>query len=688
MLALGVCSTAEAGAPKHLGAAYAAYDRGDLAVASRELARAGTLINRDYVLWLRGMVELRRGHYPAAQRAFEGLAKVSGSRFAGEAPWRLADVAWARGDRAAAARSYARLVGRPGAKAHADVGTAMFRIAEARTGNAALAAYRALAIAHPGHPLAERAEAILVERGAPPFTAAERIDRGRNLSDQHLWDQGVAELSLLDPSDLSESLRVRRDYWLGTTLFRRRRRYDDASKLLLGVYKQLDSAEAMFHGARSLSRADHDDLAITWYHKVVAKYPRTRWAEEAQFLAGWLEFHHGKYKKAIPPLEDGLRRYPKSRWVDDTLWFLAMSHYLLGDYAKARPRLERLARYRGRLEGGKAMYWLARIDHKLGDKPAAIRGYTETLQKYPFSWYALLSRARLAALGVQLSPFGHTAKDPVAPRGTKLPSKLDASLVRDDLIRRADELIAAGMSGAAGAELSRGERAFLKKYRRKRGDALAMLLDRYRKANNFYRPWMIGVVRSGGALSGPPRGDAKRWWKHAYPRAFSRLVEKYRKLGNAPDGYLYSIMRKESGFNPQVVSYADAQGLLQMIPPTTRRVAETLGIPYDRGRLYDPEYNIQTGSWYIGHLLAKFKNQIPLGAGSFNSGPRPVMKWIDTYGNREIDELVELVPYTQTREYMKKVTENYARYRYLYHDEIYEQPLVVDKNYVRDQLTY
>jgi soluble lytic murein transglycosylase len=137
-----------------------------------------------------------------------------------------------------------------------------------------------------------------------------------------------------------------------------------------------------------------------------------------------------------------------------------------------------------------------------------------------------------------------------------------------------------------------------------------------------------------------------------------------------------------------VLSYADAQGLLQMIPATTRRVAKTLGVPYDPGRLYEPAFNVQTASWYIGRLLQKFKGQVPIGAGSFNSGPRPVMKWLDQNGHREIDEFVELVPFTQTREYMKKVTENYARYRYLYENVLYEQPLVVDKQYVKDQLTY
>ena len=111
-----------------------------------------------------------------------------------------------------------------------------------------------------------------------------------------------------------------------------------------------------------------------------------------------------------------------------------------------------------------------------------------------------------------------------------------------------------------------------------------MLLDRYRKAGNYNRPWMLAVSYSGTALDGPPEDDAQRWWENAYPRAYRDLVEKYQALGKNPEGYLYSIMRKESGFDPHDLSYADAQGLLQMIPPTTQRVAKALGIPYDAGQ--------------------------------------------------------------------------------------------------------
>lgn len=676
-------ATASASPATDLGAAYRAYDANDLDGARTALTKLDdrALELRDYAAWLRGMIALRTGELATAATAF---GKLEGTRFAREAAWRRADVTWAQGDREAAAKAYAKLVEGDSAGDIGDVGTAKFRIAETRSGKAAISAYRRVALEHPSHPLAPRALQRLAELGAPALTSADRLERAKNLSNAHLWDEAISEFSLL-PEKLPKELGLQRDYWMATTLFKMRRRYGEAGLTLLTVFQDMggSAAEAMFHGARALSRADRDDDAIRWYHKVVDRYPKTAWAEEAQYLSGWLELNRGKYREAIPPLEESLRRYPRSKWVDDALWSLGMAHYFLGEWDRARDRLEALARRGGSLEGGKGMYWLARIDQRLDRKSDAITAYQATIAKFPFSWYALLAHARLEGLGEDVPPFGVAA--PKA-RGPKLAATVDESLARDELIRRVDELLAAGMGVDAGIELARGEGGFLK--RNDRGAAFAMLLDRYRKAGNFNRPWLLAVSYSGSALDGPPENDARRWWENAFPRAYRELIESYQALGKNPEGYLYSIMRKESGFNPHDLSYADAQGLLQMIPATTRRVSKELGIPYDAGRLYEPAYNIQTGSWYIGHLLQKFKGQIPLGAGSFNSGPRPVMRWIDQYGDREIDELVELVPYTQTREYMKKVTENYARYRYLYANEVYKQPLTVDKQYLDDRLTY
>jgi soluble lytic murein transglycosylase len=681
VIVLALATTAHADGAKQLGRAFDAYDRGDLASAGKELQTADKVVNKDYLYWLRGMVALRTNKIGDAKKAFEQLGKLKGSRFAPQVPWRLADCAWASGDRKAAAAQYGKLVKQEHADEVGDVGTAMYRIAEAKQ---TAEAYRAMLVAHPAHSLAADAEAKMLALGGAPLSPADRVERAKQLTAQHLWDEAIVELALV-PADVPPELGYQRDYWTGTTLFEMRRRYADAATLLLAVYPHMGdhAAEAMFHGARALSRADKDDDAISWYHKLVAAYPHTTWAEEAQFLSGWLEFNRGHYREAIAPLEDSLARYPKSKWVDDSLWFLGMSHYFLNEWPQAREKLSALSNRGGALEGGKGTYWLARIEHRLGDEAKAVALYSKTVTEHPFSWYALLARARLAQLQHPVPPFG---VDPPKPKGPKLAAEVDEKLASDELIARADELTSAGLGVDAGFELSRDERGFTKRH--DKAAAFAMLLDRYVKAGNYNRPWMLAVSYSGSALDGAPEADAQRWWEHAYPRAYRDLVEKYQALGGNPEGYLYSIMRKESGFDPHDLSYADAQGLLQMIPPTTIRVARTLGIPYDSGNLYEPDYNVHVGSWYIGHLLQKFKGQVPIGAGSFNSGPKPVMKWCDQYGDREIDEMVELVPYTQTREYMKKVTENFARYRFLYAHEVYEQPLVVDKHYVVDQLTY
>jgi soluble lytic murein transglycosylase len=673
-----------------LGAAFTAYEAGDLDGARRALAGLAPeqLANPDYLRWVRGHVELLDGDAAAAQRDFEALAKDRGSRFAAEAPWRIADCLWQRDRRREAADAYRKLRGTAGASDHADVAVIDYRIAIAAGPTREAAGLRDFLRRHPAHPLADEAARRLVAAGGPRAAALsdhDHILRAPRVGDDQQWASAVGELMLVDDR-APAGLRTRRDYWLGTSLYKMRRRYADAGALLLGVAPRMPeprSAEALFHGARALSRADRDDEAIRWYREVVKQYPRTAWAEEAQYLSGWLEFNRGRFREAIAPLEETLRRYPRSKWADDARWFAAMAHYFLGEHAAALPPLEALAKAGGALVGGKGRYWRARTLAALGRSAEAEAQYRDLVGRWPFSWYALLAAARLRERGIELGPFG--AKPP-APAGPAVADTIDAAVAADPVIAAFDELESAGLADDAGSELRRAERAFLGRHDRSK--ALAVLFDRYGRGRNWNRPWQLAVGHDRGALDTPAEGPARWWWTHAYPEAYRELVERHQALGGNPPYYLYAIMRKESGYAPNVRSYADAQGLLQMIPATTIRVAARLGLRYAAGDLYDPELNIQTGSWYIGNLLAKFKGQIPLGAGSFNSGPRPVMRWLDAHGDRPIDELVELVAYEQTREYMKKVTENYARYVYLYGGTTYQQPLAVDRAYLVDDITY
>jgi soluble lytic murein transglycosylase len=243
-------------------------------------------------------------------------------------------------------------------------------------------------------------------------------------------------------------------------------------------------------------------------------------------------------------------------------------------------------------------------------------------------------------------------------------------------VARAGELLDAGMDAEAAAELERDEKDLLKRAGGEK--ALGWLLGLYARASDFHRAYQLAESHGAGALAAAPTGGARVFWEAAYPRAYRELVEKHGPPAGNPDVFLYAIMRKESGFNPHDVSYADARGLLQMIPPTSARVAAAAGIAFYPDELYDPEMNVRLGALFIGSLYKKFAGQVPLAAGAYNAGPRAMARWCEQHGQYPTDEFVELIAFAQTREYAKRVTSLYAKYRFLYGPTPYQIPLTVD----------
>ncbi len=124
-------------------------------------------------------------------------------------------------------------------------------------------------------------------------------------------------------------------------------------------------------------------------------------------------------------------------------------------------------------------------------------------------------------------------------------------------------------------------------------------------------------------------------------------------------------MRQESAFRASVVSPAQAVGLLQLIPPTARKVAGELGIDYDPLLLESPPHNIRMGSYYLKKVLSTFGGNMALGAAAYNAGPAAVTRWLATGESLPLDVFVARIPYGETRGYVMRVIGNLARYAYL-----------------------
>ena len=125
-------------------------------------------------------------------------------------------------------------------------------------------------------------------------------------------------------------------------------------------------------------------------------------------------------------------------------------------------------------------------------------------------------------------------------------------------------------------------------------------------------------------------------------------------------------MREESSFDPDAESLADAYGLMQLIVPTAKSVAGPLGLPFDRASLKRPSVNVALGSAELARLAQAFPDNTLLAIPAYNAGPGNPKRWLRDRPNADFDLWVELIPYVETRRYMKRVLASRATYAFLY----------------------
>ncbi len=142
-----------------------------------------------------------------------------------------------------------------------------------------------------------------------------------------------------------------------------------------------------------------------------------------------------------------------------------------------------------------------------------------------------------------------------------------------------------------------------------------------------------------------------------------------------PLSVTYGITRQESAFDINAKSRAGARGLMQLMPRTARVTAKKNNYKYKRNFLtLKPSYNIKIGSIYFKEMLEKFNGSYVLALAAYNAGPSRVNRWLKTYGDprkKEIDPVtwMELIPISETRNYVQRVIEGIYMYKVLLGDE-------------------
>lgn len=151
-----------------------------------------------------------------------------------------------------------------------------------------------------------------------------------------------------------------------------------------------------------------------------------------------------------------------------------------------------------------------------------------------------------------------------------------------------------------------------------------------------------------------------------YPKKYSELVEKYAQEYELNPLLVYSIIKAESNFNDKAKSNSNALGLMQIMLDTAEEIGQKIGIEeITEETLTDPETNINIGTNYFKTLLEKYNNE-KLALIAYNAGMGNLDKWleqgiIDKEGNN-----LENIPFPETKNYVKKILQNYKIYQDIY----------------------
>ncbi len=371
-------------------------------------------------------------------------------------------------------------------------------------------------------------------------------------------------------------------------------------------------------------------------------------AARAAYLLADLEHDAGRPDIAAEGFERSYRAFPEASYGSRSLERLALLAYHEGRYAEARALL---AEYRERYpEGGwiqGAIYWSGKVAEALGDTQAASAFYARALRYNPLDYYAILAEPRTGA--DRLATVGLGEAEPLP----------DLDPIHATALRRMNTLREVGWPERARREYRRA---------RERGPSTYGAILAFAHALNAAE-WTREGIREGWRAQAIRGRWTRPLLEAIYPLPFREaLVAAAQRNGLSPH-FVAGLSRRESMFDPEIRSVANAIGLMQLLPETARDVSSRAGLAgYRRHQLTVPQVNLRLGTRYLSEVLGRFDGFDIAGMISYNAGPHRYVRWRDFPEFSDDEELVERIPYRETREYVRAVTELAEIYRFLYPD--------------------
>ena len=401
------------------------------------------------------------------------------------------------------------------------------------------------------------------------------------------------------------------------------------------------AAEALFDAGRIAERGNDLAGAAKLWNRVANDYPADANAAEARHLAG-------------------------------------ISLYRAGDYAGAETAFRALDSSTDGWTRSRALFWTAKTLEKRGDSNGAHQTMEQAAAAAPTDYYSVRAADLLAGTAAFTSAkdinlvFDLDAEYAQAEIWVQtvvvLLSSTDLeqhyALARNDPhMLRGQALWDLGMYDAAESEFDALWLSAAK------DPAESLYLSRYLLSIGYYSGGIQAArnVLDDDGLSDAQTLSAPAYFNHVrFGPYFEELLIPQAVRFSFDPLLLFSLVRQESLFGISAVSSANAHGLMQLIPSTAEEVAGKLGMTgLTQSDLYRPVINVQLGSKYLAMQRDGFSGDLFLALAGYNAGAGNAAIW-QTFAGGDDDLLLEVIRSDETRNYIRRIYENYAIYRDLY----------------------
>ncbi len=659
---------AAAAAYLSLGHAYLLDRRFPEALSA--LTRADTAGNAldDYAAYLTAQAQMQSGQAAQATTLLNGFAaKYPDSVFVQQMPVLIANLAIQQGDSQTALRTLGEHAGGPLAN-RADYLLALAR-AQQMTGNPDVAkTFRHLYLGYPLAPEASQAGTQLQAMGASaPLTVAERQHHADALYAAGRYNEAHDDYHAL-ASDLSVTDAEQRDRLLAAAAacdYKLKRLSREMAQELKDNNGEAGARRLYLLMELARDRGDVGEQQ-SLVQQMEQRFGQSPWLAEALYSSGNMYLLRKDYPTAANYYGELAQRFPVickdatgpcSDYAPSAHWRFAWLNYRMGKYSDAARLFdEQIAHYPAGKELPSALYWRGRVYQEQEQSPARAAAYYLTVKDtYLHYFYAQQADQRLAELG-NVTPAAAPELDgiqpPTIPALTDAVPQDDPHVVRAKLLANAglNEFITPEIQAAEGSE-EWGAFAEAAIYNSYGENAKAMHV--MKRALPFY-------------TSAPIASIPLAYWRILFPEAYWSTIRADAGKNGLDPYMVAALIRQESEFNPTVVSHANAWGLMQLLPTVGAEMAHKQGIHhFDHNELLDPAVNIRLGTLYLKQTLDKFGGKPEYAFAAYNAGDDRVLDWESIGSYHGMEEFVESIPFTETRDYVQGIVRNQMIYREL-----------------------